>query len=226
MVFTAFFHASNHLQPMRMDQTITYIWLGQALFALLPWQVDTDVRDMIRSGTVAYEMARPVDLYIFWFMRAFAARTAPVLMRAIPMLVLAYLLLGLKPPPSWIYMAAWCVAVFGAAILASAITTLMTISLLWTTSGEGITRLVPIFAYTFGGLLIPLAFFPTWSQPILSGMPFKYLLDTPFRIYLGTAPISQWPAAALREIAWIASLMLMGRYALARGLSRLALQGG
>ena len=39
MVFEAFFESSSLPQPMSQPDVITYIWLGQALLALLPWLV-------------------------------------------------------------------------------------------------------------------------------------------------------------------------------------------
>src|SRR5205807_2296153 len=99
------------------DDVIAYVWLGQAFFALLPWSIDTDVREMVRTGTVAYELVRPVDLYGLWFSRALASRTAPTLLRALPMIVAAGLWLGLKPPPSAESLLAFLLALLGALIL-------------------------------------------------------------------------------------------------------------
>ena len=61
MIFTAFYASSDGSQPMTLRDTITYVWLGQALIAILPWNWDREVHDMIRSGQVAYELVRPID---------------------------------------------------------------------------------------------------------------------------------------------------------------------
>ena len=37
-----------------------------ALFALLPWNVDPEIAEKMRTGSVAYELLRPLDLYAFW----------------------------------------------------------------------------------------------------------------------------------------------------------------
>jgi ABC-2 type transport system permease protein len=113
MIFDAFCASSPVPQPMNRDQVITYLWLIQALLVLLPWGIDWEIRTMIRSGTVAYELARPVDLYWFWFSRNLALRTAPGLLRAMPMFVVAGLFLGLRPPASAAAAVSWAVAVAG-----------------------------------------------------------------------------------------------------------------
>src|SRR5262249_55803566 len=53
-VYEAFYSAST-AQPMTFDQIVSYVWLGQALLAMLPWNSDPEWRDMVRSGSVAYE---------------------------------------------------------------------------------------------------------------------------------------------------------------------------
>ena len=60
-----------------LAQAITYIWLGQAFLGLLPWNVDTEIAAMMRSGNVAYERLRPVDTYFYWFARALACSARP-----------------------------------------------------------------------------------------------------------------------------------------------------
>src|SRR5438046_7910813 len=63
MIFDAFYRSSNAPQPMMREEVITYIWLGQALLLLTMLGPDKDVAAMIRTGNVAYEMTRPLDLY-------------------------------------------------------------------------------------------------------------------------------------------------------------------
>jgi len=70
MIFDAFYRSSSALQPLTREQVITYIWLGQAMLLLTMLAADTDVAAMIRTGNVAYEMTRPIDLYSLWFTRA------------------------------------------------------------------------------------------------------------------------------------------------------------
>ena len=107
MIFTAFYQSSSAEQPMSLPQVVTYVWLSQAMFRLLPWGVDPDIRQMIGSGSVAYEMLRPLDVYSLWVTRAMANHAAPTLLRAIPMLPVAVLFFGLQAPASPAAFCAW-----------------------------------------------------------------------------------------------------------------------
>ena len=226
MIFEAFFLSSPHTQPMTYEQTVTYLWLIQALLLLLPWRTDPEIRAMIRNGTVAYELARPADLYWLWFSRQIAKHTAPAILRATPMFIIAGLFLGLQPPASWASAGASLISLMGAVALASAISTLMLISLMWTISGEGMSRLLGTVAYVFSGSVIPQPFFPDWAQRVLDYLPFRGLMDTPFRLYIGHLRPEQFPLLFLHQVGWASALILLGRLLLARGMRRLVVQGG
>jgi viologen exporter family transport system permease protein len=226
MIFEAFYRSTTAPQPMSFAQMVTYIWLGQAMLALLPWGVDNDVRTMIRGGTIAYELLRPVDLYGLWYSRAVAARAAPTLLRAVPMFLVAGLFFGLRPPPTWACAAGWMLCTLGALLLSSAFSTLVTLSLLWTISGEGVARLAPMIVSFFSGMLVPLPLFPGWAQPVLNFLPFRGLVDVPFRVYLGHIPPAQLGGVLAHQLLWTVALVALGRAILFRGTRRLVVQGG
>jgi len=62
MIFASLYNATSHAAPMSFADVVTYIWIGQALFQLLPFGAEREIALMIRSGGVVYELARPLDL--------------------------------------------------------------------------------------------------------------------------------------------------------------------
>jgi ABC-2 type transport system permease protein len=226
MIFQAFYASTIAPQPMSIGEVVTYIWLGQALLGMLPWGVDRDVQAIVRSGVVAYEIARPVDLYSFWFARSVALRSAPTILRALPQFVIATAFLGMSPPASWSAASAWLVATVGALILSAAITTLITVSLLWTISGEGPAVILIASVTLLSGMVVPLPLFPDWAQTMLSVLPFRGLMDAPFRLYLGHIPASGVLGILAHQAIWIGVFVIAGRALLARGMRRVVIQGG
>lgn len=224
-IFTAFYAASPQ-QPISLPDMISYLWLTQAMFALAMWNVDQDIRTMIRTGTVAYEMLRPVDLYSLWYSRALASRLAPTILRALPMFVIATLFLGLRLPPSWTALGAWMLTTCAALGLAAALSTLLTISLLYTVSSDGITRLAPTLMYVFSGMLLPLPLMPAWAQPVVNFLPFHDIIDTPFRLYSGNIPVTDLGPVLAHQLIWLAVLIGAGRVLLQKATHRLVVQGG
>lgn len=211
---------------MELEDVVTYIWLGQAFLVVMPWNVDRDLQAMIRSGGITYELLRPMNVYNAWFSRAVALRTAPALLRAIPLIVIASLFFDLQAPASPASGLAFFVAMIGAVALSAAITNLLNIALLWTVSGEGLTYLVPGFVIVFSGNIVPIPFFPDWAQTAIRIMPFSGIVDTPFRLYVGHIPPSELWLVLAHQIAWTFTFVVIGKWVLSRGLRRMEVQGG
>lgn len=226
MIFGAFFASRPEGQPMTWPQIVTYIWLGQAFLRMMPWGIDSEIRQMIREGTVAYEMLRPVPLYWFWYTRSLAGLVAPTLLRAVPMIILAGAFFGLQAPASLASLGAFLLAIGGALLLGAAMVTLLTTTTLWTISGEGIAGLVNAALWLFSGITIPLPLFPAWAQAALKALPFRGIFDTPLQLYTGLIPPAQmlWPL--LHQLACAGALIALGQFVLGRGTRRLVVQGG
>jgi len=218
MIYEAFYASDDAAGPMTLRQVVDYLWLNQALLAMLPWNVDRDVAAMVRTGGVAYELLRPLDLYNHWFARAAAWRIAPTVLRAIPMAVLAGLFFGLRAPASWTAAGMFGLTLAGGLLLSCALTVLLNLTLLWTISGEGITRISAALITLLSGSLVPLPLLPDWAQPVLRALP--------FRVYSGHIPPGEaWGVVAL-QLAWAVALIALGRAVLARATRRLVVQGG
>jgi ABC-2 type transport system permease protein len=232
-VYEAFYASTDRPQPLSFPQVVSYVWLGQALLALLPWNADSEVRGLVRSGAVVYELCRPLDLYTLWFVRAMAWRMAPTLLRAVPMVLLAMFVLPLVglaewrlQPPDPAAGVGFAAAMICTLLLSCALTTLINITLMWTISGDGALVLLTALVTVCSGMIVPLPLFPDWAQPLLLALPFAGLVDLPFRIYVGSIDPGGVPAVLLHQLFWTALLVLAGRWLLSRGLRRLVVQGG
>lgn len=235
MIYQAFYRSSAPaLQPMAFGQVASYVWLGQALLQMLPWNVDVEMRVLMRTGGVAFELCRPVDLYAWWFARAVAQRTAPVMLRAVPMVAFAALVLPalglgewrLAPPASLAAGAGFGLALVCAVALACAISVLLYIAWLWTTVAEGMVMTLSTAVSMFSGLLVPLPLLPDWAQPVLRWLPFAGIIDLPARIYSGHVATADLAGVLMRQVGWTAALIALGRHLLARGLRRVVVDGG
>jgi len=90
LLFRAFYESNPQAFPMPFSSLATYVWLQQALLTLLsPWAYNKDIMDSIQSGTIAYELCRPVDCYAMWYVKNLAERLSKVCLRGLPILVVA-----------------------------------------------------------------------------------------------------------------------------------------
>jgi ABC-2 type transport system permease protein len=234
MVLAAFYAHATSAPPMSFAAVVAYVWLGQGLLGLLPWNVDAELSEKMLTGGVAYELLRPLDLYGFWFARTLAMRTATTTLRVMPMLLLAMVALplfgldrwALAPPVSAASGVAFFASLAATVALATAITMVLHVSLFWTISGRGVNTLITGLVVVLSGMVVPLPLFPDWAQTFLHWQPFRGLADVPFRIYSGNIPVDAAAFEIALQIGWAVAIVAIGRAVLAFGRGRLVVQGG
>lgn len=226
MIITAFYSQTDASQPISLTQAITFIWLGQALLQLQPWSVDKEIESQVRNGNIAYELVRPIDLYWLCFFKSMALRLAPTLLRCVPLVIIAVLFLYLPAPFSPMAGFTFGISVVLAALLSTAITTLVMISLFWTISGDGILRLLPHTSMLLSGMIVPLPLFPEWLQPFLSIQPFRGIVDIPARLYTGVIPTDHAVYYLGFQLLWSVVLIVIGRALMNKAIKQVVIQGG
>ncbi|UCD08870.1 MAG: ABC-2 family transporter protein [Dehalococcoidales bacterium] len=229
MVFQAFYASTTSVQPISLEQVVTYTWIVQVTFRMQPWSGDNDIIDMIRDGNVAYELCRPLDLYLNWYCRLISQRIVPAMLTGIPLFLLVLLLpegFGPKLPASPAAGAAWFISMGFALLLGCAIGNLMTLSTLWTLAGYGMQRIVPALVMVFSGSIVPLVYYPDWAQDILKYTPFSGLVEIPLRFYLEVLPVSKLLPFILLQCGWTLVFIITGILILKAGMRRVVVQGG
>ena len=229
MVYHAFYLSASVIPPISLQQTVTYTWLAQATFRMLPWSGDREVMKLIRTGNVAYELCRPLNLYFSWYARLLSICIVPTMLAGGPLFLVALLLpagFGVGLPVSLPAGLAFLISMTGALLLGCAIANILAISTLWTIAGDGVQRLLPAFVMIFSGNIIPLAFFPNWAQPVLRLLPFSGLADIPFRFYIGALPPSDIFPLFLLQMLWTFIIIGLGYRLVAAATRRVVVQGG
>ncbi len=234
MVFSAFYEVAQDQPPLSFESIVAYVWLGQCLFALFPYNVDPDMRAMFNSGSVAYDMLRPLSLYGYWFSRTLAFRTAPTVLRLVPGLFFAFVVLRLVGldewvmplPPSFVAAFSFFISILLTVALSASIMMLVSISMFWLIDSRGMVNLTAGVVWVLGGMIIPLPLFPDWMQPFLSWQPFRGLCDIPFRIYSGDIAGFEIVGELMFQLAWVAILVLAGAWLMRRAQVKLTVQGG
>lgn len=238
MVLAAFFGglgaAAAPGLPMSLQQAITYTWLGQGLLALLPWAVDPEVSLAVRTGSVVYDRLRPVDAYALWFARTAGWVAARVLPRAGLMALFAGLLLplagwaewGLQPPASLLAGVGFMLSLLLALALSATVLMVLHIATAAAVNERGVNAVAVPLVVVFSGNLVPLSLLPPGWQAALLWQPLAGVLDIPARIYLGQGGLDGMAAGLALQAGWVALGVMAGRWAMARVLLRLDVQGG
>ncbi len=226
MILTAFYASAAGTHPLTLADAVSYVWLSQAFFGLLPIRAEPDMEDLVRGGNVVYELLRPVGLFPLLFARSLSYKAAPTALRAVPLLSLALLFFGLGLPASPAAAALFAASLTLALLLSAAITSLLTTTLLFTVSARGVNQLVQACLWLLSGMVLPLPLFPDWAQTALAVLPFRGLVDAPYRIWFGDLAAGEALLALAHQAAWAAAIAFGARALLARAARRLTVQGG
>lgn len=228
MVYTAFFdNGKSVMGGMTLGQAVSYVWLSQGTYRMMPWSGVKDVEAMMRDGRIAFELARPMNVYDMWFARSMAMRTAPLLTN-LPIVLLAACLmpkgLRLTLDPAWLPLGA--LSLLLGMLVSASMTAILTGTYFWTISGQGINRILPMVGSFCAGNILPLAFFPEGVRFVLRMLPFASMLDAPLRILVGTVDVRTALSVIGLQLFWLAALTLLGRAVLRAGVKKCMVQGG
>ena len=215
-------------QTMPLNHVVTYVWLQQAFFRML-LASDPDLLDKIRSGSIAYDLCRPVSLYGFYFARSMAQKITGSVMRAVPMLIFAALLpegWGISLPASLPGLALSLLALALGLLCVSALENITMAFTMRTLDPRGIQAMLNLLMMTLSGNILPLTLFPDSWQRIITLLPYAQLLDAPIRLYTGDTPVGDAARILLVQAGWTVALTALGVWLWERHRKRIVLQGG
>ena len=203
--------------------TVTYVWLGQGLLAVVSLWTDGELAERVRTGDIALDLARP------WNLQAAIAATDlgraghAMLVRFVPPVALGALLFPFRWPHSPLTGLAFAASVLLAVLVCGQIKFLLELTAFWLLDSRGVRALWAATSGVLCGLVVPLAYFPDWARRMLAATPCPSVLQTPIDVFTERGN----PAAQLGvQLFWAVLLAAAGRAVLARATARLVVQGG
>ena len=215
---------------MNLNEIICYVWLHQAFFAFLAVRTtDSEIKDMIRNGGVAYEIIRPYNLYYWWYIKIIAKRFSGGLLRVIPIIIFASLLpapYGLSLPASFANFVLFLISLILGVVLVSAVNMLVHTVGFFTYNEAGISSMLNSIMELLSGEYIPVALLPLFIQRGTYFLPFRLILDLPFRLYSNNIGVVEGIGSIGLQIVWIIILIMIGDVIVKESLKRVFVQGG
>jgi ABC-2 type transport system permease protein len=204
---------------------VTYVWLAQALLMtvyIFGWQ---ELALRIRDGSIATDLARPLDPQRYWL--AFDLGRAPyhLLFRgALPFVVGALVFRLHYPTP--LLLLAFVVSIALAVVVSFGFRFLYNSAAFWLVDVRGVVTVAITVVIFFSGMVLPLAFFPSWLRTIAQALPFASILQTPIDVWLGKYSGTSLAGVLALQVVWAVVLLALGHVALRAGSRKLVVQGG
>lgn len=230
LLFQALYETNPAAVPMEFDALCVYIWLRQAFLAMYnSWYYDSELLEMISNGNIAYELARPVDLYWIWLVRAMSTRVSRAALRCMPILIVATFLpepYGLTLPPDPVQAVFFLITMILALFCVCGFGMLVYIACFYTVNSQGVRLVATTFADFLSGGIIPLTFMPTGLRTVIEHSPFGAMENLPFRVYSGNISGAEMVKFVLLQIFWCTLLLVIGKLWMKSALKRVVVQGG
>lgn len=230
LLFRAFYKSGGADFPMEFSRLSSYIWLQQAFLTMfMIWYFEPDIFNSITSGNVAYELARPVDLYTMWYTKNIATKLSRAVLRSFPILIVAALLpkpYGISLPQSFTSFVMFLITAVLAFLIVVAFCMLVYISTFYTMSPLGVRIVAGALSEFLTGGIIPLPFMPDSVQRIIGLTPFASMQNLPFLIYSGHIAGAEMFRGIMLQVFWLVALVFAGRLWMNRALKRVVIQGG
>lgn len=205
------------------SRTVTFVWIGQGLLAVVLIWGSTDFGQRVRSGDVAVDLLRPIDLQAALLAEDLGRAGFALLTRFTGPLLIGLVFFDLTLPRSGLRWAAFAVSVLLALLVSFAIRFLLNLAAFWLLDWRGLVTLYAAINGVLAGLVIPIAFFPGWARAVIWATPFPAILQAPIDIAISRG--SAVPLLA-HQLAWAVALVAAGRLVLARAVRTLVIQGG
>lgn len=230
LAFSAFYRQDPAAFPMEFSQTVSYIWMQQAFLALfMTWFFEKEIFSAISGGAIAYELVRPMDLYIRWFCQNVATRLAKAVLRCMPILIVAFAVphpLKISLPANFYQFILFLISAAVGLCVVVAFSMLVYISTFYTLQPLGVRIVAAVLSDFLAGAIVPLPFFPDGVRHVAELLPFAAMQNMPLRIYSGNIYGKDAALGIAFQLFWLSLLILIGRIAMKKALKRVIVQGG
>jgi ABC-2 type transport system permease protein len=208
-----------------IGDTLTYVWLAQALIMtvyMFGWQ---ELALRIRDGSIATDLARPLDPQRYWLAYDLGRAPYHLIFRGLLPFGVGALVFRLHYPTPGNALA-FVLSVALAVVASLGFRFLYNSSAFWLVDVRGVMTVSLTLSLFLSGMVLPLAFLPEWLRTLAHALPFASLMQTPIDIWLGKHHGPGLLGVLALQAFWGLVLLALGRVALRAGREKLVIQGG
>ncbi|MFC5701380.1 ABC transporter permease [Cohnella faecalis] len=229
LIIYAFWHAvyenRTTIGEMPIDTMITYVVLAMALNNYMAG-VGNQLAGNVRDGGVAVELMRPYNLLDKLVALDLGNKVSGTLREALPMMLVAYLFIGINAPNSWADFPLFIVSAALGILIGTQLDLVLGIAAFWLLYIWGLRVLRNAIFLFFSGALLPISMFPEWLQTVSNFLPFQWMVYVPVSIYTGKIAGIEAVYAIGIQIVWLAGIYAAIRLAWSFAIRKVTIFGG
>jgi ABC-2 type transport system permease protein len=227
-VFITLWELRPGLGGYDVSAAVTFVWVQQAMLmplGLMGGSTTEELGERVRSGAVAVDLYRPVDLMAWWLSVDLGRAMLQLIFRGAIPLGAGALAFDLTFPASVAQWAAVAVAVLLAMLVSFGIRYLVALSGFWLLDSRGAENLAMVLSLFFSGTILPLVVFPGWLGEVARATPWAATLQVTADVWLGRYPGGVAQAFAF-QAGWAVVLLVAGQLVTRLATRKVVIQGG
>ena len=218
--------AGGTLRGYDVGTMSAYVWLSQGLLGSVNLFGRTDVGERIKSGDIAVDFVRPLDVQAASVTLEVGRSLFALLPRGIPSVLIGALVVGMSLPTTPLPYMLGAVSVVLAIVVSCTMVYLVAAARFWLVEGRGLELLYMIISGLFAGLFVPVPLFPGWLRAVATATPFPAMMQYPVDVLSGRVDLSTSVGLVLAQLGWLALTGVVGAVLTRAGRIRLEVQGG
>lgn len=225
-LWSAIYSGLDGLGGMSMTQMTTYVavaWMARAFYFN---NLDREIANEIRDGSVAIQLIRPYPYLMVKMMQGLGEGLFRLLLFSTPGMVLVWLLFPIRLPHDPVLWGAFLLMLLLSFVINSQINIITGLLAFFVENNEGMMRLKRVMVDLFSGLIIPVSFFPGWAEKVLQLLPFQAITYLPSAVFAGRVGGISLSGVLGVQLAWLALLCLPIAFLWWQSRNRLFIQGG
>jgi ABC-2 type transport system permease protein len=221
-VLLAVYRSRSTIGSLDAMEAVTFTFVSQGFLPTIGMWGRLELSERIQSGDVATDLYRPLHFTSYWLAQDLGRFAYEGLCRGVPPVAIGALVFALRFPATATTWALFLVAVVLAEVVSFALRYLVALIGFWLIDNRGLIQFAGFVTQFFGGVIVPLTFFPGWLEQVCRLLPFQAVIQLPVEVFLGRQGI----AALALQALWAAALLVAGNAFATRALRKVVVQGG
>lgn len=220
------FKNQQELAGYTILEMTTYVILSKILASQFSGGINRTFAKWIYSGEIGSELIRQISLFTNLFGRRVGEFGFYIIFKAIPVMILSFLILGGKGPAGLVHFALFFVSVCVSIVLMFYFEMLFGMGTFYILSTSALCFLKQALLELLSGGIVPLAVFPDAIETVLNVLPFAGMVSVPVNIFLGKYTVAESLIYIMIQAVWCFGMFLVTRWCYGKALKRVVVQGG
>lgn len=224
-VWTALYSGKSSVNSITLSDMITYTLIMIVLRNLMSSKLHDVMNEKINTGSIVSDFIRPVSFMLSSVSQQLGRNLFNVIFATLPILASAMIYFGIGQFHPTRFLFSVITAGFGL-VLVMQISWIISLICFWTKSAAFGMFLLKSLMEIFGGMVVPLWFYPDVMRSLCMALPFRLAYYSPASVIMGKTSMNENLHIVALQLMWIALLIALERIVWSRARRIVIVQGG